>query len=168
MPFSGRCAPSPSQLNRADRAGASVRAGEETKFLSPPNGTVDVRTGKIRLKKPYRVIEKEFASRLDAKIWIIENQFGRRNLPTYTRGELALKLESMFREKAAANLKIRTGGVTKAKLPQSQSPILVRKEVAKIAGMGERTIDKVKVIAEHAPEAVKERLRRRATTRSSR
>ena len=44
-------------------------------------------------------------SRDDAQIWIIRHQFGRRNLDTLTRCELGLKLEPLWKTKAAANLK---------------------------------------------------------------
>ena len=45
-----------------------------------------------------------FADRNDAKIWIIRNQFDRRNLSSYTRSVLALKMEDVFKEKAQKNL----------------------------------------------------------------
>jgi hypothetical protein len=50
-----------------------------------------------------QTITGKVLSREDAKVWIIRNQFGRRNLPTYERGRLALTLEAIFREKAKGN-----------------------------------------------------------------
>ena len=48
----------------------------------------------------FRTVKKEFADRDDVKIWIIQNQFGRRNINNYVRSKLALELEGLFRKKA--------------------------------------------------------------------
>jgi N6-adenosine-specific RNA methylase IME4 len=45
-------------------------------------------------------------TRSDAMIWIIRNQFNRRNLSNYTRAELALKLEPLIEVKARNNKKV--------------------------------------------------------------
>jgi len=50
--------------------------------------------------KPYRTVELSFKSRTDALIWMIENQFGRRNLPTWERCEYALMLEPLYAAQA--------------------------------------------------------------------
>ena len=57
----------------------------------------------------------EFATRDDAKIWIIKNQFGRRNLAPFTRVELALLLEPLLKARAKQNSGTRTDLL--AKLP---------------------------------------------------
>jgi hypothetical protein len=45
----------------------------------------------------YTVVEvKGLETREDAKIWILRNQFARRNLTPYQRAELALKLEPLM------------------------------------------------------------------------
>jgi hypothetical protein len=44
-----------------------------------------------------------FNSRTDAIIWIIKNQFGRRNLENYVRASLILKPEDIFIGKAKEN-----------------------------------------------------------------
>jgi N6-adenosine-specific RNA methylase IME4 len=49
------------------------------------------------------MIQKEFADRNEAMIWIIRNQFGRRNLLPFHRAELALKLEPLISAKAKEN-----------------------------------------------------------------
>jgi len=59
-----------------------------------------------RLNLPFKVEEKEFSSRNDVCIWMIQNQFARRNLSNYVRGVLGLRLEEFFREKAKDNLSI--------------------------------------------------------------
>jgi len=63
-----------------------------------------------RLGLPFDVSEVDgIADRNDAIEWIIRHQFGRRNLDLLTRGELSLKLKSVWEAKAAANLKLSPG-----------------------------------------------------------
>jgi hypothetical protein len=52
--------------------------------------------------------EIELPSRADAKIWIIKNQRGRRNLNESQRSILAVKLEAIYSEKAKENMGTRT------------------------------------------------------------
>lgn len=110
----------------------------------------------------YATVEHACADRDDAKIWIIRNQFGRRNLSTFTRGELALKLEPLIAAKAKARQIRKPESVTQKSA--EQTPIETRKELAKVAGVSHDTIAKVKVIAAKAAEPVKEQLRRGETT----
>jgi hypothetical protein len=67
-----------------------------------------------------------------AKIWIIRNQFGRRNLSPYTRAELALKLEPLIAPKAKEQQARKPESVS-ATLPK-QKPIDTRAASAKSAG----------------------------------
>jgi ParB-like chromosome segregation protein Spo0J len=115
------------------------------------------------LKIKFNVFNMEFPDRDAAKEWIINNQFGRRNLTSMARAELALKLEPLIAAKAKANQKEHGGTHPGRKsLPQKSaevSPIETREEVAKLAGISRDTIAKVKtILAEGTPEA-KERLR---------
>jgi hypothetical protein len=102
--------------------------------------------------------EHEFASRDAAKIWIIENQFGRRNLSKYDRGVLALQLESMYaieakRRQAQAggnHGNQYTGGKMAVSQKSDEAPIRTDEQIAKLAGMSRDTIRKVKVIENEA------------------
>jgi hypothetical protein len=38
-----------------------------------------------------------------AKIWMIRNQLGRRNIPDFSRGEIAIQLKNIFAEQAKKN-----------------------------------------------------------------
>ncbi len=96
----------------------------------------------------FRTTEHEFASRDAAKIWIIENQFGRRNLSKYDRSVLALQLESMYA--AEAKKRQRLGGTQK--VPQKSAEPETRDKVAAVAGVSHDTLRKVKAI-EQAAEA---------------
>ena len=46
------------------------------------------------------LVDLEFVSRDAVKEWIIRNQFGRRNLTTFQRAELALKLKPIVAKRA--------------------------------------------------------------------
>jgi hypothetical protein len=52
---------------------------------------------------PFETKVMEFPSRNDAKIWIIRNQFDRRNLSAWQRGNMALKMKEIISEKAKEN-----------------------------------------------------------------
>jgi len=51
----------------------------------------------------FKTCEHNFSDRDDAKLWILKNQMGRRNLPDITRGILALKYKSIIAAKAKEN-----------------------------------------------------------------
>lgn len=108
----------------------------------------------------YETESKFFKSEDDVKEWMILNQFGRRNLTLYQRTVLALELEGLFKEKAKDSKSekvshFRQTGEVLANLPKPDT----RKELAKVANVGERTISMVKKIEEKAPEEVKEKLK---------
>ena len=109
----------------------------------------------IRNKIKFKTIKKEFESREDVKIWIIQNQFGRRNLPAYDRARLALQLENLFKEKAKGNQGTRTD-LTSSPIGEK---VNTEKKLAKIAGLGQGTIQRVKAIETKATEEQKQKLR---------
>jgi len=122
----------------------------------------------------YSTRDLSFDGRDDAKCWIIEHQFGRRNLAPFQRGKLALQLESLWAAKAKE--KQRAGGIEKvvqksalsARNPPGKGgkqvpPILAepfetREVLAKVADMSHGTLDKVKYIDKHADERTKDKL----------
>ena len=53
----------------------------------------------MRNKLGFRVEAREFESQNDVEIWIIENQFNRRNLPSFTRATLTFELEKRYETK---------------------------------------------------------------------
>jgi DNA modification methylase len=109
----------------------------------------------------YETLEKEFENIFLVKVWMIYNQFGRRNLSNYWKSVLALELEDVFREKAKENL-VLSGGDKKSGLQISVNPITdkinTQKEIAKIANVSHDTIAKVKKIQSNATPEVKEKL----------
>ena len=103
----------------------------------------------------FNSLEKEFSDIEEAKIWIIDNQLGRRNLPLFVRTELALKKE----ESIAARAKERMESGVKPDPVTNSAQGRTRNAVAKIAGVGADTVAKTKKILEKADDETKKRLR---------
>lgn len=102
---------------------------------------------------PYKVEEKQFQDRKEAKEWIILNQFGRRNLSAYDRSLLALKLKPVIAEKAKKNESKGGQGC------QISDKVDTKKELAKVAGVSHDTIHKVEKIEAEATPQVKQAVR---------
>ncbi len=102
--------------------------------------------------------EHSFSSVDAAKIWIIENQFGRRNLSRYDRGVLALQLEPLYAAEAKRRQQSAggdhgnqyTGGKKAVSQKSDEVPIRTDEQIAALAGMSRDTIRKVKVIESEA------------------
>ena len=104
----------------------------------------------------FTTAEMQFATRDDAKIWIIKNQFGRRNLSAYDRSILALKLKPVIAAKAKEK-QSESGGAVPQK--SAKPPIETRQEIAKAAGVSHDTIAKVERIEAQATPEVKAALK---------
>jgi len=89
------------------------------------------------------VVEIDLPDRSAALIWIIQNQFGRRNLTPFVRAELALRLEPLI---AAQSQQGRRSDLC-PKSDKSSKPLDTKKEVAKAADMKERTLAKAPSIS---------------------
>ena len=70
--------------------------------------------------------------------WLINNQFGRRNLSNYQRSVLALELEGVFSDRAKEQ-QVRKPESVKQKSAE-QKPIETRAELAKVANVSHDTI----------------------------
>ena len=88
------------------------------------------------------------------RAWIIHNQLGRRNISSYVRAELILKLKPAIAEKAKEKEHER-----KTTLQKSAKSYDTRKELARLANVSHDTIAKVEYLDKHADEPTKERLR---------
>ena len=100
----------------------------------------------------FTTVEKEFSDMNAVKEWMINNQFGRRNLNNYQRSVLALQLEDVFKAKAKEN-QIRKPDFVPLK--SAEQKIETRQEIAKIANVGHDTISKVKKIEATASPEIK-------------
>lgn len=94
----------------------------------------------------FRVTDMKFNNSNEARLWIVENQFSRRNLSVYDRCALALKFKPLFIKKAKANQE-RTAENRVCQKSDKQR-MNTNKELAKIAGVSHDTIHKVAVIEE--------------------
>jgi len=100
----------------------------------------------------FTTIEKEFEDETAVKIWMVINQFGRRNIGNYDRSVLALQLEDFYRAKAKEKQGERTDICQNS---DKSEPIDTKKEIAKIANVSHDTIMRVKKIEAVAkPETI--------------
>jgi hypothetical protein len=109
-------------------------------------------------KIDFQVIHLKLKNMEEAKIWVIENQLGRRNLTDYQRGKLTLELKTMIQKKAKDHLKTSTGGKSPQPLQKSANPapIDTREELAKLAGVSHDPIHKIEVIEKEGPPEIKQ------------
>ena len=92
---------------------------------------------------PFNVQEMKFDSRDKVKEWIIQNQFGRRNISLFDRICLALKLKPMITAQAKERMKKGTADP----VPNLAQGKTIDK-IAKIAGVGRENVRKVEKILE--------------------
>jgi hypothetical protein len=103
---------------------------------------------------PFAIVEAPawVKTRENAKLWMIRNQLGRRNLPRGARVELALLMKSIVAEQARE----RQRQAGREKLPQnSTEAIETRAELAKAADVSTDTIRKGEVVFREADEPMK-------------
>ncbi len=102
----------------------------------------------------FNVVKMHFENRDAAKEWILKNQLGRRNLPSYVRAQLALRLKPIIAEKAKAKEHER-----KTTCQNSDKSYDTKKELATIAGVSHDTIHKVEVVEKHGTPEIKAKAR---------
>jgi len=102
---------------------------------------------------PYQVVELEFPSHTEAKIWMIKNQRGRRNLNESQRAMLAVTLEALYSEQAKERMGTRTD------LGQNLDPSEAGRSAEKAAkdmGVSHQTVSYAKKVATSGiPELVR-------------
>jgi N6-adenosine-specific RNA methylase IME4 len=104
-----------------------------------------------RLDIPFDVVSVDLDSMDDAKLWIVRNQLGRRNISDFVRVELALIAKPLIEAKAKANQGTRTDIVQNS--AQSIAPLKTRDAIADLANVSHDTVTKVeKIKAKAAPE----------------
>lgn len=101
----------------------------------------------------------DFSSKEAAMIWMINNQIGRRNLPTYQRALLALRTKPLLEKQAKENE--RAGAeMTNTGLRKSVKAVNTQKELAKIAGVSHDTIHKVETIEKDGDKELIDQVKR--------
>ena len=110
---------------------------------------------------PFKTVQMDFDSRNDAIMWIIKNQFGRRNLPAYERARLALRLKPVIAEKAKEKQAEYFGNQHESGLPQKSAKVQIetRKELAAVAGVSHDTIARVEKIEALATPEIKQQVK---------
>lgn len=96
----------------------------------------------------------------EVKLWVINNQLGRRNLSSYDRAVLALKLKDVLAAQAQERMHAGKAADPMAPGPQGAT----RDQLGKVAGYSGRTMDKIEWIEKHADEETKARIRSGKTT----
>lgn len=91
---------------------------------------------------PFDTRPMQFADRCEAIIWIIRNQFDRRNLSVTDRMDLALRMKSEIQ--AQAQLRQKAG--VKADLSLNLGQGKTQKQLASLAGVSHGTLDKYEAI----------------------
>lgn len=100
--------------------------------------------------------------------WILQNRLGRRNLTDFQKNEIALRYEDVIAKRMKERQSTSTGGSkpqlkTKWSEAEKPEPTTKRKELAKIAGTSQGSIQRSKLILEkgtpeHEPRANKEKM----------
>lgn len=110
----------------------------------------------------FNTTEKNFENRNEAIAWIIQNQFGRRNLSMFDRGVLALRLKPIL-EEMAKQRQMLAGGDKKSENAKSlitnwSEPIsqgTTRKALAEISGTSQGTMQRVEtIVTKGTPEQI--------------
>lgn len=119
----------------------------------------------------FSITEMSFDAEDDVIEWMIRNQLGRRNLTDFQRNEVALKYQGIIAMKMKERMRLATGGDRKSEDYKNQGktnwsdvektkPTSQRKELAKIAGTSEGSIQRSKLIIEKGTEEQIERARK--------
>jgi N6-adenosine-specific RNA methylase IME4 len=117
---------------------------------------------------PFDVRRLSFASRDDAILWVVNNQFGRRNLTTAARAELAMRIEPILATQAKARQAAAGGDKISQKAlhltsdeavqrdARSRNAALTSSQAAEAAGLKRDTYHKAKTILTTAPAPIVE------------
>jgi hypothetical protein len=121
---------------------------------------------------PFKTLEKDFKSRDEAILYMIDNQKSRRNLTDYARGMLESKAMEILSKQAKAN-QAAAGSTYGRGMPKKEEIALcniaqsnnsieepkkidTKKELASRIGVGERTASKILNVNKHLEKAIEE------------
>jgi N6-adenosine-specific RNA methylase IME4 len=116
----------------------------------------------------YQTVEREFDDRDAAVLWVIYNQFGRRNLTTAARAELAMRIEPILAAQAKAR-QVAAGGdkvsdravvpILEQALKRDVNATKTATLAAEAAGLKRVTYHKAKTVLTSAPAPIVEAFR---------
>lgn len=108
----------------------------------------------------FSTVQHAFDSRDDVIVWIVDNQKDQRNLSNFAKAELALRVEPILKAKAKERMMAGKSYPVPNSAQGSQDKGKVRDELAKIAGVGHDTIERVKKIKAEADTETIEKVRK--------
>jgi hypothetical protein len=106
----------------------------------------------------FRTVEMEFDSRDSVKVWMIDNQKGRRNLTDGWKFELQRTRKALLLEKGAENLKKPTGSRSRLTL-SNVDKVNTREELAKELGWSTGKVAMADKVWKDAPVEVREKIK---------
>lgn len=117
---------------------------------------------------PFDTVSKDFSNRSGAIEWMLRNQLGRRNLNDFQRNEVALKYEKIIAGQMRERQRLAGGDKVSKKVRtavdqmnhSAQDKTTRRKELAKIAGTSEGSVQRSKFILEKGTPEQIERARK--------
>lgn len=114
---------------------------------------------------PFKTVNKQFKDRDEAIVWMLQNQLGRRNLNDFQRNEIALRFQNIIaaqmKEKQKEGQSKFCGNQYKKVESRPTGPNTnQRKEMAKIAGTSEGSVQRTKLILEKGTSEQIERARK--------
>ena len=100
---------------------------------------------------PFKTVQKEFTSRDEVMLWMLQNQLARRNLNDFQRSEMVHKCEDAVKAKAKERQEAtQFGGGGKISTTDGKA----RDELGKMAGTSGKTYEHAIAVLEKAPEPV--------------
>lgn len=103
----------------------------------------------------FNTVEVDFENDDEAKVWIIDNQNGRRNLTDGWKYELKQERKRLLTEQAKENIKTPTGGHNKLTLSQNDK-VNTQKELASELGWSTGKVAQADYVWKHGDEEVKQ------------
>ncbi|ANS03011.1 DNA modification methylase [uncultured Mediterranean phage uvDeep-CGR1-KM17-C101] len=116
-----------------------------------------------RFDLEYKTTSKHFNTEIDVKIWMANNQLGRRNLSDYVKGELMEEIENLEKEKGKKNISANKGGTTTLPINGKEAHN-TQEIISKKLGWSKGKKSQFDVVKKKAPEEVKEKLRNNEIT----
>jgi len=104
----------------------------------------------------FDTVEYDFEDEDAVKVWMIDTQLGRRNLPDIDRILLEQERASITREKANANQGTRTDLQPSVQMDKRFKAVDTRAEIAEKANVSLGSVARVEQIQKHAPELISE------------
>lgn len=103
---------------------------------------------------PFETVQRYFASRDDAKLWMMQNQLARRNLGDMQRVAIVRKCEDAVRAKAKERMEEGRNQYTESPMEKFPQGSASRDELGAMAGVSGKTYEHAVTVLETAPASV--------------